>query len=190
MKRLHRAIAKYNTAVSKNISESEVLWSRYSAILVFNTILITAIGLSYQQNVNLPFIIRLFLSLSGLITCFLWWFMTYQGFRWIDRWITSARIIENKYLKENNPKSDPYLNPILKGYKEKGAPPVKIHDVEIGKTEIASYALIVLAIIIYSLFILSTLSMKIYSQQQKRIHTHHGYNDWMVRDRRLPKAGL
>lgn len=176
-----KAIAKYQVAVNKNVSEGEILWNRYNAILVFNTILITGIGISYQDNINLPFEVRLFLPISGLITCCLWGFMTYRGFRWIHKWIIFARDIEKEHLRDTNQN----LNPISRGNKEKNKYFIKISNIEIGLTEIASYILILLTAAIYFLFILNISSTKVYTRQEKRIHIQYNNQNLKVRGHRF-----
>lgn len=140
------AIAKYQVSIDKNISESEVLWNRYSAMLVFNSILIASIGLTYQDNIHLPDLMinwRL-LPTAGIISCLIWIFVTYRGFRWIDRWIKYARKLEEEYLKDDKP----ILNPVSNSRGDMGWQFKK----KFGLTEIASYIVILLAVIIYLFF--------------------------------------
>lgn len=96
---INKAIAKYQIAIDKNISEGEILWSRYNAMLVFNSILITSIGLVYQSNIKSA--IMIFLPIGGLISCYLWFITSLRGFQWIKYWIVSARKIEKEYLYDD-----------------------------------------------------------------------------------------
>lgn len=172
------AIAKYQVAIDKNISESEVLWSRYNAILVFNTILITLIGLSYQDSVNLPLLIKVFLPFFGLVTCWLWYSMTSRGFCWIEDWIVSARKIEDKYLKDASLE----LNPVLNGNDQREK------DKSWLKTPRASKILILMIAILYSIFLWYTLKENFsYNKtrpiQKKIIRLHHNFYDLKGRNR-------
>lgn len=143
---IEKAIAKYNVSINKNNSESEILWNRYNAMLVFNSLLITAIGFTYQPGIKLPANVIPFLPIAGLISCFMWFIVTLRGFQWIDHWIISARKIESKYLLEKTGEiSD--LDPINKGneYRERvvGWP----------KTQFASFILIILIGSLYLMFL-------------------------------------
>ncbi len=174
-----KAIAKYQIAINKNISESEVQWNRYNAILVFNSILLTAIGLSYQNNINLPGLIVIFFPVAGLINCCLWYSMTSRGFQWIENWISFARNIEKKYLKD----VDLTLNPVLNGndYRKK--------DKSWLKTEAVAKILILIIAILYFIFLFYSLKMiffnKMLKHNQQKIHREYRNNDWMIKDQRF-----
>jgi len=143
-----KAIVKYQIAVDKNISESEVLWNRFNAILVFNSILIAAIGLTYQDNILLPHLINIFLPIIGITSCVIWFFVTYRGFRSIYQWIECAREIEDKHLKEDTL----ILNPILYGNEKRGKRKFR----KLFNTENASYLIIILTLGMYILFLIFT----------------------------------
>ncbi|HUD20336.1 MAG TPA: hypothetical protein VMR81_07880 [Patescibacteria group bacterium] len=161
------AIAKYQVAINKNISESEILWNRYNALLVFNSILITAIGFSYQGNLNLPLLVVASLPIAGLLSCYLWFIVTLRGFQWIKFWTVTARKIEEKYLPDDNP----ILNPINNG---------KNHREDVvgwPKTQIASYILILVTAILYLIFLANLLNTKsfhknIFHSQQRTMHRY------------------
>lgn len=175
---MDKAIAKYHVAVNKNISESEILWSKYNTMLVFNSILIAAIGISYQDNIHLPWFIIIFLPIVGLITCSIWFFTTHKGFRWIDNWIVFARDIESEHLKD--PKDDKIdkveFEPILRG-NTKHISFIRINGIEIGQTEFASYILIGLTAIIYLLFAYNICNGYFHFQQERKAlpqyYNHH-----------------
>ena len=102
---------KYQIAIEKNISESEIQWSRTNSMLVVNTILISAITLNFQKDSLIPPVIIIFLCLTGIVNCYLWYVMNKRGFIWINHWIKSANSLERKYLKDKALE----LNPILNG---------------------------------------------------------------------------
>jgi hypothetical protein len=168
-KNLDKEIAKYQVAIDKNISESEILWNRYSTILIFNSILITAIGLSYQDNIVLPGQIKIFLPIAGLLTCFIWWFITWRGFYWIDHWIDCAREIEDKYLKKSsdNEKNQSW-NPVLYGYE-------KSKNRKIVNTNNAAYLLILLMAVTYALFLIFPSSSYSRIKNKKTLYFHHNH---------------
>lgn len=138
------AIAKYQVAIDKNTSEGEILWNRYNALLVFNSLLITGIGFLYKGDDKgaLPTLIAFSLPIAGLVSCYLWFIVTHRSFQWIKYWITSARKIEEKYLIDDN--SD--LNPISNGKNHKE------NIIGWPQTQAASYTLILITGAIYLLF--------------------------------------
>ena len=141
--RLEKALVKYQVAISKNISESEILWTRYSALLVFNTILITGIGFSYQSEESLPHLLELILPIAGLLVCYTWFMMTLRGFNWIGVWIKSANRLEKKYLIDE----ELILNPVLYG------DDVRRKDMSIFRTKVMSLFLIIIVALMYLLFL-------------------------------------
>lgn len=176
-----KAIVKYQVAIDKNISEGEILWNRYSALLVFNSILISAIGFSYQSSIKLPSIIILSLPIAGLFSCYLWFIVTLRGFQWTEHWIITARKIEEKYLRDDNLELDPISNGKNKRKEVIGWP----------NTRISSYILISIMVILYLLFLFYALYKNssvenINNRQQKIIHSKHKYSDWSGQNRRLP----
>jgi hypothetical protein len=137
---IETAKVKYQVAIDKNISESNFIWSRSNAMLLFNSLLITSIGFVY--NTNSLSILRLLLPIIGLCSCFVWLQTTYRGFRWLNHFISSAREIERKYLK--NTGENEKLNPIEYGKDH--------HDEIVGfglSAEFGSYILIALITTIY-----------------------------------------
>lgn len=148
---LENARVKYQVAIDKNISESEIQWSRYNAILFFNSILIAAIGFVYDNafvgNILFKESLALFLPLFGLIICFLWLQMTIRGFQWIDHWIGTARKIEKNFLSDQCDD----LNPILEGNE------FSSRVVGWPRTPAGSYVLIVLIAILYIILLLGQL---------------------------------
>jgi len=144
---IQKAAAKYRVAIDKNISESEILWSRYNAMLVFNTLLITTIGFVFQ-NQTIGGDLLLLLPILGLISCLVWFTVTRKGFIWINYWIYSARKLEEEYFKDNNE----VMNPILHGDEHR-----KLIS-SWPNTEISSYILIVMIVLVYIAFLLLQIS--------------------------------
>lgn len=133
-------ITKYQVAIDKNIAESDVLWNRYSAMLIFNTLLIATLGaIDSEDSPKLYSNLTILIPVVGIFSCYLWYCVTSRGFSWIRYYKNTARKIEKKYLKDsvNN------LNPL-------------INEEEFGKnirpslnTEIAATLLIMLVALIY-----------------------------------------
>ena len=134
-------LAKYQIAITKNCSESEIVWSRYNAMLVFNSILISSIVLIQIQTIAKlqVYFVNLF-AIAGLICCYLWFSMTYRGFRWLEYWISSAKEIE-----KNLEKYDPFMDqgPISLGENHKRL------VVMWPRVETSSYILIIITAIVY-----------------------------------------
>lgn len=106
---------KYQVASNIFISECGIIWSRYNAMLVFNTLLVSSIGYIYSSNLEIPIIIVWLLPIIGLISCYTWYATAYRGFGWIKYWISAANKLEEEYLSEPND----LLNPIMRGEEHK-----------------------------------------------------------------------
>ena len=102
---------KYQVATNIFISECGIIWSRYNAMLVFNTLLVSSIGFIYSNNLKLPIILTFLLPIIGLISCYAWYATAYRGFGWIKYWISAANKLEDEYLSESND----LLNPVVRG---------------------------------------------------------------------------
>lgn len=143
-----KAIAKYQVAIDKNTSESEILWNRFSAMLIFNSILMAAVGITFQTGTKLPFLIKLYLPISGLISCYLWLIASLRGFQWIKFWATKARMIEKKYLIDENHER----NPISDGNEHKS------NIIGWPRVETTTYFLICMIGLFYVIFLFNMLN--------------------------------
>lgn len=136
---------KYLTAVNLRISEGEIQWSRYNAILIVNTIFITLLGLVYSVNFKLPHFkkeLQLIAPILGLVLCYLWHRVSKRGFKWIEFWMSKARKLE-VYLKDRSE-----INPITLGNEFRSSNKVIIN------TELASFYIIIIFSLIYIFFLL------------------------------------
>ncbi|MEK7186375.1 MAG: hypothetical protein AAB675_03345 [Patescibacteria group bacterium] len=138
---LENARVKYQAAMSMSSFEGEVQWSRYSAILLVNTIFIAIIGFSYGIEFKGSYrLFRTVAPLLGLLLCFLWYQMTDRGFIWMNHWITEARKIEDKQLKGE-------INPVNAGQELKS-------KIGAGVTKKASFLVIGIIAFVYLLMLL------------------------------------
>lgn len=143
---LENARVKYQGAISIHNSQGEIQWTRYSAMLVINTVLIGLLGFAYSSNFRFPFLLKLLFLLTpifGIFLCNLWWKISNKGFFWIDHWLGQARELES-YLSGGP-------NPIIRG-KEK-----RDDSGEIGLTKKYSLKIIDLFKYIYIAILSATL---------------------------------
>jgi len=158
--------------------ECQTQWSRSSTFLVFNSILIAAIALSYQNSVKLPYYIITFLPIAGLIACVLWYSMNSRSFRWIKHWIVSANKIEKEYLKDIKLE----LNPVLKGNV------IKRENESWLNSQKATNILIIIIAIIYLMFLYHSLIINVSKKiilfsQYGKIHQQQNFYDPCVSGR-------
>jgi len=103
---LKDARSKYQASVNLFMSEGQIQWSRYSAILVVNTVLIGLIGFRYSTGIKFPNSLTVVFDLTpifGLLLCYWWLRMTERGFTWMNFWTSQANRIEDQIDGEINP---------------------------------------------------------------------------------------
>ncbi len=147
--------SEYEISVNMRISESQIQWERFNAMLVINTILIGFIGFTYSTEFKIPIFIQLFLSPMGIVLSLLWMRMTNRGFMWTKFWTDEARIIEEKNKEQ-----------IIKPFKEG-----KIHketNEVLVNTQLASKIIIYMFIVFYLLFFINKLFPYIATQFTKQ----------------------
>lgn len=108
--KVNNARVKYQGALDVYISECQIIWSRYSAMLIFNTLLFSFIGLIEQKSLQVSFY-PILLPVLGLISCYVWFATADRGFKWIDYWISAANQLEQEYLFDECK----ILNPVVYG---------------------------------------------------------------------------
>ena len=111
---LENARIKYSSALSLHNSQGEIQWTRFSAILIINTLLIGLIGFAYSKDFNFTIFLKiafLLIPIFGIYLCDLWYKISDRGFFWIDFWLISARELER-----NLPGG---INPVTKGRDER-----------------------------------------------------------------------
>ena len=87
----------YETAVSLAIYEGELIWARFNAMLLVNSIIAGAIGfvVNDRQGQTLGSI-SFGLTIVGMVLCIFWTCLITRGFRFYRYWIFSARELESR----------------------------------------------------------------------------------------------
>jgi hypothetical protein len=92
--------AGYEVAVELMVSEAEMLWSKFNALLVINTILLGTSSLNiFGPNQASPLgrlVSGAVAPFVGVILCVLWWLLMDRSFSRFDYWIHSARELEER----------------------------------------------------------------------------------------------
>jgi len=87
----------YEAAIQMWYYYGEVLWQKYNALLVANSIVISAIGLVLKgQDTSL--VLCLILPFLGLMLCAMWFLIVERSREYHIYFMLSAREIEEKYL--------------------------------------------------------------------------------------------
>ena len=71
----------YNAAIELWKLASEQIYSRFSAMLIGNSIIIAITGLAITDRVGIPFCLLKWLVAGGWLLCTIWAFFVYQGVR-------------------------------------------------------------------------------------------------------------
>lgn len=85
----------YQVAVDLTIKEENLFWNQFNALLLANSILITAASFVVTKN-QADF--TNFLAISGIIICFYWYQLTKRRNDYRHYYLLSAREIEERYL--------------------------------------------------------------------------------------------
>jgi hypothetical protein len=150
-----KAQAGYAAAVSLWVYEGELIWSKFNAMLVANSIVLGVIALAFGAG-TVSCIIRIGLPLGGVTLCALWFFLTKRGFDQYTYWILSARELEEKHLS-------PIVKTVSRGAEFASASEVKFELTgragtlklsPIGKTITAARASYLVIFVIAAMYIL------------------------------------
>jgi hypothetical protein len=89
----------YQAAVSLWVSEGNLVWAKFNAFLVANSIVLAIYGLALgTPKISRAFVIGL--PVAGIVLCLVWWAQTKRGFDYFTYWILSARELEETCLSE------------------------------------------------------------------------------------------
>lgn len=97
--RIENARVGYQAAVNLWTYEGQLIWARFSAMLLANSIVVAVIGIVISGDRALP-VFSVGMPIAGLILCILWWLITKRGFDYYVYWIRSARELEEEFLKD------------------------------------------------------------------------------------------
>ena len=89
----------YQVAATIWAYEEQLIWSRFNAKLVANSIVLTVIGVVISSQQELP-IFTIGMPIAGLILCVFWFLLTKRGFGMYDYWIASTRELEEEHLAD------------------------------------------------------------------------------------------
>lgn len=87
----------YQTAVSIWTYEGNLIWSKYNAMLVANSIILAIIGFTISAP-NMPVLFSVATPLAGMALCVLWLLLTRRGFEYHRYWVLAARELEEQHL--------------------------------------------------------------------------------------------
>ncbi len=85
----------YQKAIDLWTYEGQLIWARFNAMLVANTIIVTILGF-FANKKTTPHSITIVLSTSGVLLCLTWYVMMKRGFSYYKYWIFSARELEQQ----------------------------------------------------------------------------------------------
>ena len=94
---MENARVGYQVASNLWIYEGGTLWSKFNALLVANSVVLSALGLSMSAASPLR-VFSIGMPVVGIILCVMWFLLTERSFRFYKYWIWSAREIEEQYL--------------------------------------------------------------------------------------------
>jgi len=95
---LQKAAVGYETAVQLWAAESQNRMSNYNAGLVANSLILAALGFSYQDSSSYYQLVKLFLTYLGIVLCTVWYISERRMLRKAVYYMYSAREIEGKYF--------------------------------------------------------------------------------------------
>lgn len=89
----------YQTAVQLWIYEGSLVWSKFNAMLVANSIVLGILGLAISsKDVSVPLYYIIGLVIVGLVLCFTWYQLNHRANDTLIYWIFSALEIEANHL--------------------------------------------------------------------------------------------
>ncbi len=93
-----KACIGYQTAMELLGLVSQEIYSRSSAMLIANSIIIALISWTFSSDSDLPLFLNMLLLIVGLILCFLWFLFNNHGVYWQDLFREKAIELENRYF--------------------------------------------------------------------------------------------
>lgn len=139
----------YGACVNMRVSEAQIQWERFNAMLVINTIFIGLIGFTFSKDFNVPSPIKELLPLLGILLSILWYKVTKRGFMWTKFWTDEAREIEKENMSENK------IRPFNEGLIH------KIDNKAFLNTEWSSYFIIFIFLFLYLILFINNIILLI-----------------------------
>jgi len=96
--RIEKALVGYEMAITLWTYEGELIWSKFNAMLVANSIVLAIIGILVGSNPSTSPMLLVGMPIVGLVLCLQWFLLTERGFSTYVYWILSARELEEQYL--------------------------------------------------------------------------------------------
>ncbi len=97
---IENARVGYQVAALLWTYEGSLLWAKFNAMLLANSVLLGSIGVALTASRPLP-LIGLLISALGVVLCLAWWAMTSKGVAYHNYWVHSARELEERYLGDS-----------------------------------------------------------------------------------------
>ena len=98
---IENARVGYQAAVSLWIYEGSQIWSKFTAMIYANTIVLATIGIVITSaRASDLRVLRTALAILGLVLCLSWILLTKRSFEYYNYWIFSSREIEENYLSD------------------------------------------------------------------------------------------
>jgi hypothetical protein len=88
----------YQAAVSLWVYEGKLIWAKYNAMLVANSVILAVYGVALGSSQRLPSAFVTGLPIAGVTLCFLWAIPTKRGFDNYAYWIACVRELEEAHL--------------------------------------------------------------------------------------------
>jgi len=155
----------YQVASNLWVCAAGILWSKFNALLLANSIVIGSMILSMTVSKCFSIFISIGMSIAGIFLCILWFLLTKRTLEGYEYWIHSTREIEEKFLtpsvktvSRGGDFADGKEVSLNIGYKSK---PMRIswfgrllHD------KVTSYAIIFIFFLMHILILILTVTLK------------------------------
>ncbi len=97
---MEKARLGYQTAIELVGIVSQEIYSRFSAMLIANSIIIAIVGWAFTSERSLPPFLLLFLPVIGFVLCSLWFLFVYHGVYWQNLFRKEAIRLEEEYFSD------------------------------------------------------------------------------------------
>ncbi len=97
---MEKARLGYQVAIELVGVVSQEIYSRFSAMLIANSIIIAIIGWAFTSERSLPPFLLLFLPVIGFVLCSLWFLFVNHGVYWQNSFRKEAVRLEKKYFSD------------------------------------------------------------------------------------------